>query len=135
MKKRFVVDSNIIVSTLLIENSTPSKALKKARDIGTIIISDEVILEFQKQMNTKKFDPYISQLNRIRFISKLGRESLKIEITEKITACRDPKDNKFLELAVCSQADCLISGDEDLLVLHPFQSIPILNAHDFLRTF
>lgn len=96
MENRFVVDSNIIVSTLLIINSKPSQAFQKARTIGTILISDDVLLEFQRQANKKKFDPYISRLNRIRFITKLEKESRKIEITETITACRDSKDNKFL---------------------------------------
>ena len=50
-----------------------------------------------------------------------------------ITDCCDPKDNKFLELAVAANASCLITGDNDLLVLHPFRNIPILNATDFLN--
>jgi len=53
----------------------------------------------------------------------------------EITDCRDPKDNKFLELAVTANASCIITGDDDLLVLHPFRNIPILNASDFLNNF
>ena len=55
--------------------------------------------------------------------------------TEIITDCRDPKDNKFLELAVAANASCIITGDKDLLVLHPFRNIPILNAVDFINRF
>ena len=57
------------------------------------------------------------------------------EISETINECRDPKDNKFLELAVSAKASCIITGDKDLLELHPFRGIPILNAADFLNNF
>ncbi|MEA5489407.1 MULTISPECIES: putative toxin-antitoxin system toxin component, PIN family [Pseudanabaena] len=55
-----------------------------------------------------------------------------IEITESITICRDRKDDKFLELAINRKADYLITGDRDLLVLHPFRNIQILTPADFL---
>jgi len=54
-----------------------------------------------------------------------------IEIITKINLCRDPKDNKFLELAVNGKADYLISGDRDLLILNPFQEISILSPQAF----
>lgn len=50
----------------------------------------------------------------------------------QIKACRDPKDDKFLEAAVSGQATHLITGDADLLVLDPFQGIRILPPQEFL---
>jgi putative PIN family toxin of toxin-antitoxin system len=55
----------------------------------------------------------------------------KIEITE----CRDPKDNKFLELAVAGNADCIVTGDNDLLVLNPFRNIRIITPKEFIDQF
>jgi len=55
-----------------------------------------------------------------------------VEIGGHIKACSDPKDNIFLELAVYGGATCIISGDEHLLKLHPFQGIPIMKPDDFL---
>ncbi len=55
----------------------------------------------------------------------------KIEITES----RDPKDNKFLELAVAGNADCIVTGDNDLLELHPFRNIRIITPKEFLTQF
>jgi len=52
---------------------------------------------------------------------------------QSITICRDPKDNKFLEAAVAGRADVIVSGDEDLLTLHPFAGIPILQPAAFLQ--
>ncbi len=57
-----------------------------------------------------------------------------VAIGEEVHACRDPKDDKFLDLAVNGQATCLISGDADLLALHPFRGIAILTPAQFLQT-
>jgi putative PIN family toxin of toxin-antitoxin system len=57
--------------------------------------------------------------DRKTFIVLLGRISERVAIVRRIRACRDPKDDKFLELAVIGDAELIISGDEDLLALHP----------------
>lgn len=50
-----------------------------------------------------------------------------------ITACRDPKDNKFLEVAVAGRADVIVTADEDLEVLGPFEGIPMIQPSKFLQ--
>ncbi len=67
-----------------------------------------------------------------RIIIALLRESTLVDITESIRACRDPKDDKFLELAINAEAMCIISGDKDLLELSPFRNIPIMKPDEFL---
>jgi putative PIN family toxin of toxin-antitoxin system len=62
----------------------------------------------------------------------LVQAGILIEITENINLCRDPKDDMILELAVSGQADVIVSGDDDLLVLHPFRGISILAPEDAL---
>ncbi len=56
----------------------------------------------------------------------------EVRPTRRITVCRDPKDDKFLEVAVAGRADAIVSGDLDLLVLSPFEGIPILEPAEFL---
>jgi len=56
-----------------------------------------------------------------------------VTITERVTVCRDPEDDKFLELAVNGHADVIISGDADLLVLDTFRGIPIITPAAFGR--
>lgn len=58
-----------------------------------------------------------------------------LEPEERIDVCRDPKDNKFLELALLSGASCIVTGDKDLLILNPFRETAILNSTDFLTHF
>lgn len=83
-------------------------------------------------MFRSKLDRYVSREIRAYFFENLLKTAVLIEVSEKIDECRDPKDNKFLELAVSGQADCLISGDRDLLILNPFRGIDILTAQEFL---
>ena len=83
-------------------------------------------------MNRKKFDKYVTVEIRSEFISQIIQQSELIEIAEPIIACHDRKDDKFLEVAVNGKADYLITGDRDLLVLHPFRNIQILTPADFL---
>jgi uncharacterized protein len=82
-----------------------------------------------------KFDKYVSTDKRLLAISAFEKKSQLIQVIVKVDICRDPKDNKFLELAIDSGAACIITWDKDLLVLNPFEGIPILTPADFLRVF
>ena len=132
---RCVFDTNTIISGLLVPDSKPRRAFDRAQDQGIILISMSVLAEVNEVLSRKKFDKYVSEEKRKRFLAALAKEAALIEITEEILACRDPKDNKFLELAVCGQADCLISGDKDLLELNPFRGITVLNPDEFLKKY
>ena len=70
--------------------------------------------------------------NRKDFFRFLGRVVERVTIIRNIQACHDPKDDKFLELAVNGQAETIITGDEDLLALHPFRSVQIITPGRFL---
>jgi len=58
-----------------------------------------------------------------------------VEVTNSISICRDPKDNMYLELALSGNAACIVTGDSDLLVLHPFENILIFTPNYFLDKF
>ncbi len=81
----------------------------------------------------EKFNKYLTESERLSFLNVLVHEAQLIQISEPISACRDPKDDKFLELAVNGQADAIISGDQDLIVLNPFREISIVDPHQFLQ--
>ncbi len=130
---RFVVDTNVIVSHLLFKESKPGQAVSKAVREGTLLLSDETIKELLNVLNRKKLDKYLSAHLKKQYVTNLFKIAQKVHVTETITACRDPKDNKFLELAVNGRATCIITGDGDLLELNPFQGIPILTPDKFLQ--
>ncbi|MBI3169449.1 MAG: putative toxin-antitoxin system toxin component, PIN family [Chloroflexi bacterium] len=129
---RFVFDTNVIVSALLMKKSVARDSLDKARIAGEILLSLEVIEELRDVLSRPAFDRYIDEEDRLKFLSLLVKEAVLVEITKRIKACRDPKDDKFLELAVNGDATLIVSGDKDLQVLHPFRNIPILSPREFL---
>jgi putative PIN family toxin of toxin-antitoxin system len=63
--------------------------------------------------------------------SLLARAEL-VEVLEDSKICRDPKDDKFLNLASSGKANFIVTGDDDLLILKSYRGIQILNAKDFL---
>ncbi len=132
-KPRFVIDTNVLVSGILIFQSSSDKAYKKARSIGNILFSESSFQELEEILKRPKFNKYVSLEIRNQFITKFKLESEQITITEKIVICRDPKDNKFLELAFNGNADFIITGDQDLLVLNPFRGIQIITVNEFLK--
>jgi putative PIN family toxin of toxin-antitoxin system len=132
--KFFVIDTNILISAFLFKNSTTKSAYDKIIESGRIVSSIDTYNEFCDVLIRPKFDRYISLETRLNIINDFKEISIFKDISETITDCRDPKDNNFLELAIAANASCIITGDDDLLVLNPFRNIPILNATDFLNS-
>jgi putative PIN family toxin of toxin-antitoxin system len=86
-------------------------------------------------LRREKFDRFLSLGRRDELIAKTILQSEFVATSTIITDCRDPTDNKFLELAIDGQASAIVSGDADLLTLHPFRGIPILSARDYLSRY
>jgi len=137
MIKLFVFDTNSLISAAILPNSVSGGAFFRAIQDDLILIAEEIMEEPESVLGREKFDKYFpNPSDRSVFLNSLFEASLRVEPNISITACRDPKDDKFLELvAVAANASCIITGDDDLLVLHPLSKIPILNASDFLVQF
>lgn len=131
----YVFDTNSLISAHLLPLSVTRKAFDIALEKGIIAHSRETFSELVEVFTRPKFDKYISIEDRLNAINTIELRSQLIEVSVPVTACRDPKDDKFLALALAIKADCIITGDKDLLVLHPFQGIPILAPSDFLNSF
>ena len=130
---RLVFDTNTLISHLLLPSSLPAQAVRKGLHQGQILVSDETMGELADVLVRPKFDRYISIEDRQAFFRVFGRVVENVHIIRSIQVCRDPKDNKFLELAVDGRATCIITGDQDLLILHPFNSIPIITPQSYLE--
>lgn len=132
----FVFDTNSLISAALISASVNARALGIGIDKGRLAISESALQEFTDVLFRKKFDKYFfDDAERLEVIEKIEKNAVIFFPKEIITSCRDSKDNKFLELAVSSNASCIITGDKDLLILHPFRGISILSPADFLNIF
>lgn len=131
-KPRYVFDTNTLISAALLENSVSSRAFRRALQLGQVLLSSATLHEVAEVHQREKFNRYVKPREREKFLDALVARDRWIEPLEKIHAFRDPKDDKFLELAVEGSADCLVSGDGDLLVLNPFRGIPIQRPGTFL---
>lgn len=132
---RAVFDTNVLVSALMFEQSTPARAFFAALQGGEVLVSTPLANEISTILHRRKFNRYFSEEQRETFLIALVQSSKLVEVIETIQACRDPKDNMLLELAVSGKADALITGDTDLLVLNPFKKIAILQPEAFLTVY
>jgi hypothetical protein len=99
---------------------------------GDVLASTETIDELDEVLRRPKFNRYLQEAERLLFLAAFIRDAKVVQVTERLTECRDPKDDKFLELAASANATCIVSGDDDLLVLNPFRGVAILTPQEFI---
>ena len=129
---RTVFDTNVVISAMLLPSSVPRQAFDHALRQGRVLVSAATVGELDKVIRRPQFDKYLSEEERVEFLTTLVREAELRDPTEAVAVCRDARDNKFLELAVSGRATHIVTGDSDLLVLHPFRGIAIVAPHTFL---
>jgi putative PIN family toxin of toxin-antitoxin system len=132
---RAVIDTGILVSTLIRRQGTTGDVLRALRDARfTAIYTTDILMEIINVLGRPAFrhkyhiepDDIIALVNLMRLRGEL------VTPVRKVTACRDPQDDKFLEAALAGSADCVVSGDADLLDLTSFENIPFLRPAEFL---
>lgn len=130
---RFVFDTNTLVSAALFSRSIPRLAFDNAFERGELLTSEACLAELDEVLHRAKFTRYLTPLEADLFVNQFSLKAMFITVTSSLVDCRNQKDNKFLELAVDGNAVCIITGDQDLLVLHPYRGLAILNPVDFLH--
>ncbi|HMP06900.1 MAG TPA: putative toxin-antitoxin system toxin component, PIN family [Lacipirellulaceae bacterium] len=133
MSSRVVLDTNTIISALLMRSSLPRQAFDRAFDEGVVLVSEATIAELTEVIQRPKFDRYVGEEARLLFLATFLHDSEIVQVTKAITDCRDANDNKFLEVAVNGKATAIVSGDEDLLVLNPYRAIQIVTPRQFVE--
>ena len=132
-RERIVVDTNVFISGLLSSTSHPARLVERAIEHGQILGSTATLSELIETLLSPRFDRYVSRPRREALLDRLAPIVEMIEIVQHVRACRDPKDDKFLELAVNGEATVIVTGDNDLLSLHPFRGIDILAPAAYLE--
>lgn len=130
---RTVIDTSVVVSAVLMPRSIPRLAVDLAVARGVLLQSMATIEELDEVLRRPTFAKYVSEHTRLEFLAALVNQSEIVPITERISECRDSKDDKFLELAVSGRATYIVFGDEDLLVLNPFRGIGIVTPAVFVQ--
>lgn len=125
-----VIDTNIWISYLLggllqeLDKWILSGEIKLA-------VSDKMLKEFSEVVNRPKLKPLFQSERVKELFALLDNYAVVVSPTQRTEVCRDPKDNFLLEAALEGNVDCIITGDDDLLILDPFYGIRILTPADF----
>jgi len=132
---RLVFDTNVLISALLSPKSIAAKILNWAENNGTVLYSEATLTELISVLNRPKFSKYITPEDIAGLLIRIKAVWLSVEIISQIKLCRDRKDDKFIDLAINGEASHIITGDNDLLVLHPIETISVVNLRSFSDEF
>ena len=127
-----VFDASAVVSAALRENSVPGRALLRAEQADVFALSAAVDAEIEEVLNRPRFVKAVTTARRARVLATLRDGAAWFDPVERVTDCRDAKDNKYLELALAADAGTIVTGDRDLLVLDPWRGVRILLPAQYL---
>ena len=130
--KKIILDTNLWISFLISKKFNQIDKLIENKEI-TIIFSDELIEEFIDVVSRPKFKKYFSKKDIEKVLEYFDQFGELINVKSNIQICRDEKDNFLLNLSIDSNADYLISGDKDLLVLEKIEETKIMTFADFIE--
>ena len=131
-RPRFVLDTNVLVDALCFATLFGRRAFDVVRARGLIVYSMPTLAEFIEVIYRPRLQRYITEEERRRFLTLFREQAVVVEPKVEIRACRDPKDDKFLELAVSAAAETVITRDRALLDLDPFQGIRLIEPQAFV---
>lgn len=130
---RTVVDTNVLIAAALRPRSTPRAAVDALVGANArLLFSSETLEEMLRSMFREKFDRYITRADRAQFLAQILDVFQFVWISGARMGCRDPEDDKILETALMGDAECIGTGDRDLLVMSAFRGIPIVTPREFL---
>jgi putative PIN family toxin of toxin-antitoxin system len=130
---RAVVDTNVLISACLKAESSPRRAIRWIQQRGVFLRSRPTETEFRLTVARPRLATLLRDLAFVEHLTALISAGELVQVIGDLRACRDPDDDKFLELAVLGRADVIVSGDADLLVLGSFRGIPIVDPAAFDR--
>jgi putative PIN family toxin of toxin-antitoxin system len=130
---RLVVDTNVFASAIMLPGSIPRRAVNKALDFNVLLFSDHTLDELREVLFRSKFDRYVSRKARALFLVQLESVAEVIPVIQIVRECRDPGDDKFLEVALNGSADLIITGDADLQRMNPWREIAVESPGEYLR--
>ena len=135
---RVVMDTSTLVGAMLRSESKPRQALLAVVKSHVLCVSQSTLTELHVVLQRSKFDRYAPLQTRLEFLDVVTQTAQLYEIdtaseAASLSACRDPKDDKFLALAMACEAMVIISSDADLLSLQRWNNIAIISPADFLE--
>jgi len=128
---RIIIDTNLWISFLITKNFTRLDEIIFSKKC-VLIFSQELLEEFLTLAKRPKFRRFFSSSDIEEILETIQEYAEFIEVTSKTEVCKDPKDNFLLSLSMDGNADFLLTGDNDLLMLTKFRKTEIVTISDFL---
>ena len=127
-----IFDVSALVGAAIRRDGVPELALRRALDTDRIAVSEPVIAELLDVFARPRLRRFLRPEMRDGIVSELFAHGVFFTPDERVTDCRDPKDDMYLELALASGAGTIVSSDGDLLVLHPWRGVRIFRPAEYL---
>jgi putative PIN family toxin of toxin-antitoxin system len=131
ISRRLVVDTNVFASAIIFPRSLPRQVVDRALDHGVVVFSEATMSELAEELSRSKFDSFVSRAERELFLAQIESAAEFVPIIQLVRACRDPNDDKFLEVALNGRADVIITGDADLLEMDPWRGVLLCSPADY----
>lgn len=125
---RLVVDTNVLISASLSADGAPALLLEYLRSRRVVLVfSETTMTELATRLMRAKFDRYVDRDVRVRFLAEIDAVAEFVGVSGAPMGCRDRTDDVFLETALAGDCELIVSGDQDLLSLHPWRGVQILS--------
>ena len=129
-----VLDTNVLIAAFLTEGLCSGLMIRARKQVFSLVLCDDIINEFQSILR-KKFKITPADVSEISAIVSEAASEIIHDLSPVPNICRDPNDNMIIACAVDAQADYIVTGDEDLLILKKYKGIIILNPRNFEALF
>ena len=127
-----VFDASTLVSAAFRRGSVPDRAMRHAFQADRVAVSEAVMAELLDVLHRPRLAHFVDPELRADLLGQLGALGVLVTPAVPVADCRDPKDDKYLELAFAAGAWAIVSSDDDLLVLHPWRGIEVLRPAGYL---
>lgn len=124
-----VVDTNVILSAALAPQGAPAQLVDCLLQVGRLVFSAVTFAELEARVWLPKFDRYLPIERRRRLLREINASAFWVDIPvalAQLSYSRDVKDDSFIHAAIAAGSVRLVSGDKDLLCLHPIDALQIL---------
>lgn len=125
-----VFDTNVLIAAFLTEGVCSKLLVRARKGECDLILSNDIVREFEKVLS-KKFALSRQEISDVRAILAEAAKANMRHVNPIEPVCRDGDDNKILACALAANADYLVTGDEDLLVMKKYGKTRIISPKEF----